>query len=107
MAHPLLEKLLFKKGIKSTDELSPEEHVDFERWQATLVGDISVDSILQFCDNQVKLIDSSLRDINAPSEKIVRLNLQRNVYATVRDMIAKPSAERESLEKYLNTLLES
>lgn len=103
--HYLLEKILNRRGIKDVTELTPEEQVDFDRWENTLVGDISVDLIAKFCDNQVKLIDSILRDVNAPSEKIVRLNLQRNVYGTILDLIAKPSAERESLEKYLLTLI--
>lgn len=105
--HYLLEKLLRKHGIKDVTELSQDEQVDFDRWEGTLVGDISVDSIATFCDNQVKLIDSFLRDVSTPTEKIVRLNLQRNVYSTILDLIAKPSAERESLEKYLLKLIES
>lgn len=104
--HYLLEKIFEKRGIKDVSQLTPDERVDVERWQATLTGDITVDKIREFCDNQGKLIDSRLQDVSTPTETIVRLVLQRNVYQALLGLISQPSAERESLEKYLTTLLQ-
>lgn len=102
----LISKILALRGIKTKDELTAEERADFDRWEHILSkGDMSVDVIKQFCQNQVSIIDKSLRDLDNSPAKNERLILQRLVYSTIINSIEAPQLERESLEKYLQSLL--
>ena len=104
--HPLLEKLLKKRGIKDVSELQKDEKVDFDKWQNIFdEGDITVDKISGFCNNQIDLIENQWKDLNISKERIERLVLLHNVYKTLYNLITGPKTGRESLERYLDQLL--
>ncbi len=98
----ILDKFLFKKGIKSVKELEPEERETFEHWQGILSkGDVTVDSIKQFCENQVKAIELKWRDLDNSPGKNERLIILHTIYSTLLAVITAPAIEKENLERYL------
>ena len=99
--HQLLSKLLGKKGIKSTDQLTPEEAETFDRWNRILSeGEITVGKISEFCQQEINKIESRW-DENADASLIP----YHVVYRTIIKVIQSPKAERETLEKYLSNLI--
>ena len=104
--HNLIEKLLNKRGIKNVTELQPEEKATFDKWSGILTDEVTVDTILEFCKNQLNLIELQWKDLNNSKEKNERLILLHTVYKTLVDIITSPKAERMSLEKYINQLLD-
>lgn len=106
--HPLIKKLLQKRGIEEVSSLDSEEKKDFVRWEATLSeGIITVARIQEFCKIQTDLIENKFKDITLPVEIRQRLIDQFNVYRSILELITKPESEREALEKYLNSLIEN
>jgi hypothetical protein len=102
----LIMDLFKKKGIESVDQLSTEEKADYDRWTAILsAGDVTVDSLLKFCQNQINLIQIAWRDKTNSKEMNDRLVMQFNVYSTLVQAITSPTAEREALEKYLTSMI--
>lgn len=99
-----LNKLLEKRGIKDTDELSPEEKATYDRFRYILTGEsLTIESIKLFCENQLKIIESK-------SDGVTPLtNLQQaciHVYINLIKSIEAPEAERKSIERHLNQLIE-
>lgn len=105
MAKNVISKVLEKKGIKP-EELTKEEQATIDQWQKTLSsGDITLDTISAFCNQNLAFIEAQFRDLNNSHEKTSRLVLLHSVYTALRNVINAPKAERESLENYLNQLL--
>ncbi len=101
----ILSKLLEKKGLKPED-LTSEEKGTIEQWKKTLSeGEITIDTILMFCNNNISYIENQFKDLNNTKEKLERLVLLYSVYSSLRNIINSPKTERESLENYLTTLL--
>lgn len=106
MAHWLIEKLLRKRGIESTDKLAEHEKPTFDGWQRILSeGTITVDKIQEFCRAQLSLIHGKFKEDNS-NEKNNKLIAMHNVYKSILDVIDKPKIEKEQLEKYLHDLIE-
>lgn len=104
----LLEKLLKKRGIKTLTELSEEESEDFDRWNKVLSeGEITVEKIIEFCKNQVNLIENQWKNMDNSQAKNERLILLHTVYKTILEAITAPKVEKERLESYLQQLLDS
>ncbi len=102
--HPLLEKLLKKNGIKGVEELKGDEKKTYDRWQSILSeGDITVEKIANFCQSQVDVIERKWADHLL--DKRERLIDQHVIYKTLLKAITSPQAERENLERYLNSLV--
>jgi hypothetical protein len=105
--HSLLHKLFEKRGIKSPDELSPEEKQTFEQWNAVLSkDDISVGGIKEFCEMQVAKIETKWRDMATDNSKKAELIPYHTVYKLIIGVISAPQSEKELLEKQLNELLQ-
>lgn len=105
--HTLLEQLLKKRGIKSVEQLTPEEGEQFDKWQKILSeGELTVDKIKEFCQVKMNIIKTQLKDTDNTPEKNERLVIYFNIYDTLITLLNSPQAERESLEKYLNQLLQ-
>ncbi len=103
---PILQKYLHKLGIKDILDLKEDEKKDFDRWERILTeGNITVDKILDFCSAQVKIIETQFKNLDNTANKNERLILLHTIYNTLITLIKSPEAERENLEKYLNTLL--
>ncbi len=104
--HPLLQQWLAKLKIKSSVELQGEEKATFERWQGILSsGEVTVDKLRLFCESQKSLIEAQWKDFSNPQVKNDRLIAQHIVYSVLLDAIKAPASERETLEKYLQTLI--
>ena len=105
----ILAKLLQKRGIKSADDLKPEERVDFDRWNKVLSseGEVTVQKIADFCRGQKKLIEAQWRSFDNAPLKNERLVLTHTVYSAILEAIEAPQKERENLERHLNQLLNS
>lgn len=102
--HPLLEKLLGKRGIKELTELKPDEKQTYDKWQGILSdGEVTVDKILSFCRSQVEIIERRWKDPMCENRE--RLIDQHIVYKTIIEAITSPQVARENLEKYLNSLI--
>lgn len=104
----LLSKILEKRGIKSVNELTPEEYGTFEQWQAILSKDtLTTEDIKEFCQNNIDVIESKWRDLNIDQSKKAELIPYHTVYKTLLAAIDSPNAERMALENQLNQLIES
>src|SRR3990167_11018874 len=103
----IVDKLLEKRGIKSTEELTPEERETFERWDKALSEEISVESITKVCQTQISAIENRWRsDItNMNSQVNQNLVIMHTIYSTLVNVITSPIAEKEVLEKYLVDLV--
>jgi hypothetical protein len=104
--HTLILDLFKKRGIGNIAELKPEERQTFEQWNAILSDDITVPKLRNFCVSQLDLIKTQLRNTDNPYNKNERLVLLQNVYGTLLDVIDAPVAEKTSLERYLQDLLQ-
>ena len=101
-----LPKLLEKRGIKSKDELDPDEKATFEGWERILSGEkVTVENIAIFCENQLANIEAQFKDLDAPLEKKGRLTLLHSVYSSLLGLIKNPDKQKEALEQYLQTLV--
>lgn len=108
MAGNLISRLFEKRGVKSINELSADERAQVERWQGILSsGEMSVDKIREFCENQVKLIEREWKSLDNSERKIERLVDFHIVYRTLIGLISGDwvQAEREATEKYLQDLI--
>lgn len=106
--HYLLQKLLNKSKIKNKDDMTSEEKQNFTYWEKVLSGgEISVDKIKEFCGNQISLIETQWQNLDNDYKKNERLIIAHNIYKTLLKVIESPNKERETLEAYLNKLINS
>lgn len=102
----ILSKILGKRGIKDASELSAEEQETFNQWKKTLAEEpISLESIKEFCEYQLVVIQQGFKDLDRSPQKTERLVLLHGVYSAIRDLISNPQVAKESLVKYLTTLI--
>lgn len=106
--HTLIEKLFKKKGIKSIDDLSPEEKADFDRWQGVLSNEpVTLEKFNEFLSLQKNLIETQMGNLDNSLEKNTRLVLLHTVYSKLLKVSVADKTEREALEKYLTSLVDS
>lgn len=104
--HSLISKLFEKRNIKDTKDLDEAERVTFDRWERILSGsEVTVAKIAEFCRAQRKIIETGWSDLSSPPINNGRRIILHSLYGTLLDVIEGPKAEREALEKYLNSLL--
>lgn len=102
----ILDKILQKRGIKSVDQLSPEEKVTFEGWRKVLAKDeLTLDDIKEFCQLQIDIIEGKWKDYNLDNSKKAEFIPYHTVYKALLQVISSPKVEREQLEAQLNQLL--
>lgn len=102
----ILARLLEKMGINDPANLSSEEKETLKQWQGVLSsGEVTVDTVKQFCENQIKRIESQWRNLDNPITKNERLIQQHTVYSTFLGLITVPRAEKEALETYLESMI--
>lgn len=95
-----------KRGIDDSSKFTQEEAETFDRWNTILSeGQITVDKIKSFCDAQISIIEDQFENLENTDKKNERLILLHNVYKNFLKIINSPEAERENLEKYINSLL--
>lgn len=99
----LIDTLLGKRGIKTVEELDPEERAQVEKWKLILRGDsITIDTIKEFCKSQITIIEGKCDGVT-PLTPIQQGSL--HVYLTLLKAIETPEAEREALERYLTQIV--
>lgn len=105
--HNTLSLLLNKRGIKDSTELTDEEKVQFETWNKILSKDeLELSDLSEFCEGSLRVIETQFKDMEISDEKLKRLTIQHGIYASLRDLIVSPQAQREQLENYLTSQLE-
>jgi len=96
----LLDKLLSKKGIKSVDELTPEERAIFESYKLTLTKkEVGIKDLEAFCRSQIAIIEGKFAGQENKYDYYLKACL--HVYLTILKAIEAPKVERANLEKYL------
>jgi hypothetical protein len=104
--HGSVKKLLHKRGIKDLEQLDPEEKKTFESWQLVLnKSELSTADIVSFCRSQISVIEGKWKDLETPSAKKAELIPYHVVYKSLLAAIESPKAARETLEIYLNQLV--
>lgn len=104
--HPLLDRLLKKRGIEDVTKLEEEEKANFDDWAKILSeGEVTLKTVLEFCQGQVNTIEEKFKETDKSDKENTRLTLLHSVYKTLINVISGPQVERENLEKYLNSLL--
>jgi hypothetical protein len=87
------------------EDLEPEERAVFDKYRLILTGDsVTTDSIKEFCRSQIDLIESKCDGVN-PITTIQQACI--HVYRNILKAIEAPEAERESLERYLQQIINS
>lgn len=98
-----LSKLLDKRGIKDLNELAPEEKATYDRFRYILTGEaLTVDTIKQFCESQLSLINSKADGIN-PLTMLQQACI--HVYGNILKAIELPEMERRNIERHLDSLI--
>lgn len=104
----LIDKLFAKRGIEKVEDLSQEEQVQIQKWKVVLSGDaVTVDSVKDFCNSQIRLIEAKYASSAGVYEENVFLKACLHVYLNILRVIEAPQAERESLERQLVQIINS
>lgn len=99
----LLQKLLTRKGIKSTEELSKEERVVFDNYNKVLSKEtLTIEDFKKFLETQITVIEGKWRDYDTKNEKKAELIPYHTCYKTLLQAIDAPLVEKRALEDYLN-----
>jgi hypothetical protein len=102
----ILDRLLNKRGIKSIEELEPEEKQTFENWRKVLSKDqLTIEDVRVYCQQQIGIIEAKWKDYNLDNEKKAQLIPYHTVYKSLEQVLVAPKAEREQLEAQLNQLI--
>jgi hypothetical protein len=97
---------LNKRNIKDINDLDKDEKENLDKWSRILSeGEITVAKISEFCQNQKRLIEAQFLP-GLEDKKAKDLTVLHSVYSALINLITGPKAERESLEKYLNQLIQ-
>ena len=97
--------LLERLGIKSAAELTPEEKVIFDNYDAILSKEnMTIDDVKQFCEIQISVITAKWRDYGMENNKKAELIPYFSVYSSLLNLIDSPQAARKRAEEELNKL---
>lgn len=101
----LLDKFLDKKGIKSIEDLTPEERATYDGFKTTLTGKtVTIKNLEDFCRSQIRIMEG--RFAGPPTPHDVYLKACLHVYLTLLKAIEAPKVERDNLERYLIALIQ-
>lgn len=99
----ILSKWLEKRGVEKTEDLSPEELTTYNHYKSVLSGEtLSVETIKQFCQSQVRVIESKCDGVS-PLTPLQQASL--HVYLNLLKAIEAPEAERAALEQHLTQIV--
>ena len=101
--YSLIQQLLDKRGINKITELSPDEKVEYERWQQIIDGsEVTVDKIKEFCKYQIKVVESKCDGVTSLTP-IQQASL--HIYLNLLAMIEAPEIDRKNLEAHLTRII--
>lgn len=104
--HPLIEKLLLKRGIKDINELDEAELAQFKVWQEALTSsEVSVESITKFCQRQKDLIEAQYTNPDNSDKKDKALKHSLAVYKALLAFISGSKVARERALKEIEYYL--
>lgn len=102
----LIQKVFDRKGISKITELTPDERVEYDRWQAIIDGsEITVEKIREFCESQVKIIENKYATGETTDKQDVYLRASLHIYLNLIKLLDSPEVDRNNLEKYLTNLI--
>ena len=105
--HPLIAKYFDKQRIDPAKLTDDEKH-DFDRWQKVLSPEPkTVEGILQFTTELKKIIEGEMSKWDNSTQKNERLIVAQSILNNITRFITAPDTERASLEKYLESLIDS
>lgn len=99
----IISKLLAFAGVKNEDELTGEELQTLQRYKVILKGEVTVQSIKEFCQVQLKIIEGKFAGPDSTHDQYHKALM--HIYLNLIRMIEAPEAEREKLEKHLEELI--
>lgn len=89
-------------------KLEPDELKTFKEWDLILSEDpITTEKIKEFCEIQIGIIEAKQENLDNSYELTERLVLLHVVYTKLIRLITSPKKEREGLEKYIQSLIDS
>lgn len=98
----ILSKLLQRKGIKTVDELSPEEKQTFALYETILARkEMTLADLKEFLGAQISIIENKWRDLGHSADKKAEMIPYHTVYKVILQAIDAPQAERQALEQVL------
>lgn len=99
----LVNRILEKRGIKDTKDLSPEEQATYDKWRLVLTGaTVTPETMKEFCKAQVTIIEGKCDGVT-PLTILQQACI--HVYTNILKAIEAPESERESLERYLTQIV--
>lgn len=104
--HPILERLLRKRGLE-VETLQGDEKATYDEWESKLTSQVTVETVKGFCKHQIALVEKQMGNLDNTAQKNERLVLLHVVYRNILNALEAPQTERETLEKYLTSLIES
>ena len=107
MIHQLIQRLLQKRGIKDTINLSVDEKKTYDEWQRVLDKDeLDLEDIKKFCKSQIDVIEAKWADYNYDQAKKNELQPYHTIWNMILKAMESPKVAREALEKHLTQLLQ-
>ncbi len=103
----ILDKVLTSKGIQKYEDLNADEKATFDRYKFILSGKtkITIEMLEQFCRGQISLIEDKFASSETKSDTYLKACL--HVYLNILKLIDAPKVEREGMERYLISLIQS
>lgn len=100
----LLDKLMEKRGIKRYEDLSADEKAVYDRQKLVLTGKtVTLKNLEDFCRSQISLIEDKFAAAETANDVYLKACL--HVYLNLLKAIDAPKIERESMERYLISLI--
>lgn len=109
----ILNRLLEKKGLKSKEDLTPQERAQFENWSKILESELTVADIEKNINNELKRLNEEwlAEDSKNPFnylfhwKKEVETKARIKNYNIILNLISNKAKEKENLIKYIKSLI--
>jgi hypothetical protein len=102
----IIQSILQKKGVSKLTELTPDEKVEYDRWQSIVDGnEVTIEKMREFCASQIRLIEGRYASGDTTDKQDTFLRASLHIYLNLLDMINSPEITRVNLEKHLTQLL--
>jgi hypothetical protein len=98
----MLDQILQQLGLKSIDDLKPEEKATWMRW-AKILGraDVSIDDLKKFLPQELERANVELRKHENSDKKDAYYKAYGDILATILRFILTPTNERDNLKTML------